>query len=185
MLTAWPDGRLGVGGRNGDEVSEGLEFVLRAALIGIGATAVMDLWAAFQKLVFGVPSLDYGMVGRWMGHIARGRFVHESIGKSSAVRGERAIGWGAHYAIGIAFAGLLVAIWGLDWAYRPTPLPALIIGLLTIVAPFFILQPGMGAGIAASRTPKPNLARLRSLVAHMSFAVGLYASALLWAALMA
>jgi hypothetical protein len=95
------------------------------------------------------------------------------------------IGWGAHYAIGIVFAGLLVAIWGLDWARHPTPLPALIIGLLTIVAPFFLLQPGMGAGIAAPRTPKPNLARLRSLVAHASFAVGLCGSALLWAALMA
>jgi Protein of unknown function (DUF2938) len=80
-------------------VSEGLEFVLRAALIGIGATAVMDLWAAFQKLVFGVPSLDYGMVGRWIGHVARGCFVHENIGKSSAVRGERVIGWGARHRL--------------------------------------------------------------------------------------
>jgi hypothetical protein len=164
-------------------VSEGLEFVLRVALIGIGATAVMDLWAAFQKLVFGVPSLDYGMVGRWMGHVARGCFVHENIGKSSPVRGERVIGWGAHYAIGIVFAGLLVALWGLDWAHNPTPLPALMIGLLTIVAPFFILQPGMGAGIAASRTPSPNVARLRSFIAHTAFGVGLYGSALLSALL--
>lgn len=56
-----------------------MEFVVRAALIGIGATAVMDLWAAFLKRFFGVPALDYGLVGRWFGHLPRGRFVHDSI----------------------------------------------------------------------------------------------------------
>ena len=50
-----------------------------------------------------------------------------------------------------------------------------------IVAPFFIMQPGMGLGIAASKTPKPNLARLRSAVTHTVFGVGLYLSALLTA----
>jgi hypothetical protein len=37
-------------------MSEGLEIVVRAALIGIGATVVMDLWALFLKRFFGVPS---------------------------------------------------------------------------------------------------------------------------------
>jgi hypothetical protein len=35
----------------------------------------------------------------------------------------------------------------------------------------------MGLGIAASRTPKPNVARLRSLATHTAFGVGLYGSA--------
>ncbi|MDO9126054.1 MAG: DUF2938 family protein, partial [Parvibaculum sp.] len=38
---------------------------------------------------------------------------------------------------------------------------------------------GMGAGIAASKTPKPNAARLRSLVSHTVFGIGLYVAALL------
>ena len=38
----------------------------------------------------------------------------------------------------------------------PTFLPALLVGIGTVAAPFFILQPGMGAGIAASRTPNPR-----------------------------
>jgi Protein of unknown function (DUF2938) len=49
--------------------------------------------------------------------------------------------------------------------------------------PFFIMQPGLGAGIAASRTPKPNASRLRSVVSHFVFGVGLYASAVLSARL--
>jgi hypothetical protein len=160
-------------------MSEEIEFAVRAALIGIGATVVMDLWAAFLKRFFGVRGLNYGLVGRWIGHFPRGRFVHDNIAQASPVRGELAIGWGAHYAIGIVFAALLLAIWGLEWARQPSPLPALAIGLLTSVAPFFIMQPGMGAGIAASKTPKPNIARLLTIAAHTAFGIGLYASALL------
>ena len=35
----------------------------------------------------------------------------------------------------------------------------------------------MGAGIAASRTPRPNAARLQSLVTHAVFGLGLFATA--------
>jgi hypothetical protein len=160
-------------------MTEAQEFIVRAALIGIGATAVMDLWNAIQKHFLGVPGPSYAMVGRWLGHFPRRRFVHDSIAKAAPVRGELAIGWAAHYAIGIIFAGLLLAVWGLAWARRPTLLPALIVGLATLAAPFLIMQPGMGAGIAASKTPNPSMARLRSLANHATFGIGLYVSALL------
>lgn len=150
------------------------DLFLRAVLIGVGATLVMDLWALLLKRLFGVPSLDYAMVGRWLGHLPQGRLTHPDIARSAPVASELAIGWIAHYAIGILFALLLLAIWGPAWAARPTLLPALIVGIATVAAPLLILQPGMGAGIAASRTPKPGVARLRSLMAHASFGAGLY-----------
>jgi hypothetical protein len=164
-------------------MNETLEFVLRTGLIGIGATAAMDLWAIFLKRAFGVLSLDYRLFGRWIGHLPSGRFIHENIAKASPVRGELMIGWGAHYLIGITFAALLLALWGLRWARSPSLFPALFIGIVTIVAPFFMLQPGMGAGIAASKTPKPNIARLKSLGAHSVYGFGLYGAALLTAML--
>ena len=43
-----------------------------------------------------------------------------------------------------------------------------------MAAPFLIMQPGMGAGIAASRTPRPAAARMQSLVTHGVFGLGLY-----------
>ena len=55
----------------------------------------------------------------------------------------------------------------------------MIVGLVTLVAPFFIMQPGMGLGIAASKTPNPNAARLKSIASHMVYGIGLYGSALL------
>ena len=39
------------------------------------------------------------------------------------------------------------------------------------------MEPGMGAGIAASRTPRPAASRLQSLVTHTIFGIGLYAAA--------
>ncbi|HAE48518.1 MAG: hypothetical protein CMO30_19720 [Tistrella sp.] len=147
--------------------------ILGAIIVGIGATAVMDGWAIIQKRLFGAPSLDYRLVGRWIGHFPKGRFRHDGIGKAAPVRGEAVIGWSAHYAVGVAFAALLLIIWP-DWLRHPALLPALVIGIGSVVAPFFIMQPGLGAGFAASRTPKPWVSRFRSLVAHLSFAVGLF-----------
>lgn len=158
-------------------MGEAWESIARAAIIGAGATAVMDFWTLFLKRVFGLPSLDYAWVGRWIGHFPRGRLMHKSIGQSEPIVGETALGWSAHYAIGIVFAALLLGIWGLEWARDPTPLPALAVGVVTIVAPFFVMQPAFGIGIAASKVPNSNIARLRSLMTHLSFGIGLYVSA--------
>jgi Protein of unknown function (DUF2938) len=160
-------------------MSEELEVVIRAALIGVGATVTLDLWNGLLRRLFGVQSLSMGMLGRWFGHFVRGRFSHDSVAKAPPIRGERIIGWSAHYVIGIAWAALLLAIWGLEWARRPTWPPAMIVGLVTVVAPFFIMQPGMGLGIAASKAPRPNIARLKSLASHTVYGVGLYGSAVL------
>jgi hypothetical protein len=121
--------------------------------------------------------LDYALLGRWIGHFPRGRFFHERIATAKPIRWERPLGWLAHYAIGIAFAFPLLAIWGLDWARSPTILPPMLIGFATIVAPRFVMQPGMGLGVAASRSPRPGAARLRNLASHAVYGIGLYASA--------
>jgi hypothetical protein len=154
-----------------------MEMIVRAVLVGIGATLVMDLWAVLLKRGFGVRPLDYAMLGRWLGHMPAGTFAHARIAAAPAIPGERAIGWAAHYATGVAFAALLLAACGADWARQPTAGPALLTGLLTMAAPFLVMQPGMGLGIAASKAPQPNVARLRSLATHMVFGAGLYASA--------
>lgn len=155
-------------------MSEAANYLACALLIGAGATAVMDLWAIVRKRLFGLPSLDYALVGRWLVYMTRGRFRHTPIAASAPVNGERVIGWAAHYAIGIAFAAVLLSVWGLDWAHSPTLGPALIVGIGSVAAPFLVMQPGMGAGIAASRTPRPNVARFHSVVTHGIFGLGLY-----------
>ena len=151
-------------------------YLVCALLIGAGATVVTDIWAIARRRLFGIPLPDYGLVGRWLAYLAHGRFRHDRIAATPPVPRERLIGWSAHYLIGVAFAAMLLAIWGLDWARHPTLGPALIVGIGTVAAPFLIMQPGMGAGIAASRTPHPAAARVQSLVTHAIFGLGLYAT---------
>lgn len=148
-----------------------LLFIL---FIGIGATAVMDVWSIVRKPLLGIPLPNYGMVGRWIAHMSHGQFRHNAIAASRPIRGEYIIGWTIHYLTGIAFAALLIAIWGPSWTHNPTIGPALAIGVGTVVAPFLLMQPGMGAGIAASRTQNPASARLQSLITHTVFGLGLY-----------
>ncbi len=158
-------------------MNENVEAVLRTLLIGVGATLTMDVWAAVLRR-FGVPSLDFALLGRWIGHLPQGRFFHQGIGRTPPVRGEAVIGWMAHYAIGITFAALLVDTFGLAWARSPTVVPALMIGICTVVAPLLILQPAMGAGIASSKTATPLFNAGKSVVTHTVYGLGLYLSAL-------
>ncbi len=157
-------------------MSEALHFGAHALVIGVGATLLLDLWTALMSRL-GIAAPNWRLVGRWIGHFPRGRFTHDDVSAAEAIPGEHVIGWTAHYVIGAAYAALLMTLAGPAWAQEPTLLPALLFGWATLVAPFFIMQPGMGAGIAASRTPKPDAARLKSLMSHTVFGFGLYAAA--------
>jgi len=163
-------------------VNSTAELVARSLLIGVGATLVIDVWAALLRRL-GVPSLDLAWLGRWIGHLPRGRFVHVRIAQAAPIRGELWIGWCAHYAIGIGFAALLLAVCGLEWARTPTLAPALLVGVATVAAPLFVLQPALGAGIASSKTPRPVFNSLKSLATHSVFGLGLFLAAYLIAAL--
>ncbi|MBP6901280.1 MAG: DUF2938 family protein [Burkholderiaceae bacterium] len=155
---------------------------LQVAAIGIGATALMDLWLLAQARLGLAPS-NVAMIGRWVGHLARGRLAHAAIGRAAPVRHEQALGWLTHYAVGIAFAAALAGLAGAPWLQRPSPWPALAFGLATVAAPWLVMQPAMGAGIAARRSGAPLRNALRSLANHAVFGLGLYAAAALLAAI--
>lgn len=160
-----------------------MDHLLRTAAIGIVATGVMDAWGVLREPLFGFPRADYRLIGRWFAYMPRGRFRHASIAAAPSLPGEHAIGWMAHYAIGISFAALLVLLGGEAWLRRPTPGLALVVGLSTLAAPLLIMQPAMGAGIAASKTPNPGAARVQSTVTHLIYALGLLAAGWLGALL--
>src|SRR5215510_8083226 len=145
-------------------------------MIGIGATLFLDLWLLLLSRMK-LATLNFRPVGRWIGYMPFGRFTHEAIAKASPVRGELVTGWATHYAVGITFALLLVGLCGPEWTRSPSLLPAVIVGVGTVIAPLFIMQPAMGAGIAFRRTATPVMNCVRSLANHAVFGVGLYLSA--------
>lgn len=155
-----------------------IELLIGAVIVGLGATLVMDLWAVFLKRAFSIPSPNYCLVGRWLRHMTDGVFRHSSIAAAAQKPAECTTGWIAHYAIGALFAVAFVALATPQWLRSPTPIPALLFGIVTVGFPFLVMHPSFGLGLAASKTPNPAQARLRSLMNHAAFGVGLYVSAL-------
>ena len=100
------------------------DFLWRSVAIGCGGTAAFDIWALLLAYVFRQPKPNWGLVGRWFAHLAKGIFFHSDIAEAQAVPNETAIGWIAHYVIGIIYAAALVAIAGEAWVANPTFLPA-------------------------------------------------------------
>lgn len=148
-----------------------------AFVMGLGATLAFDMWGQFMKLVLKTPPSNLCLVGRWIMHMPAGVFRHAHISASPRMRLECVAGWVAHYAIGITFALIFVALAGEGWLLHPTLIPALGFGVATVLAPLFIMQPAMGLGVAASRAANPRQARARSLLNHAAFGIGLYLSA--------
>lgn len=162
-------------------MAEGAGIILKAAAVGIGGTAILDLWSLLLQRLFGVPATNWGMVGRWIGNMPKGQFVQKSMPTAAPVRSENAVGWSAHYLIGAAYGLLLIGLAGFEWLRHPTILPPMILAIALLAAPWFIMMPGMGMGVAGSRTPKPATARLKSLMGHSVFGLGMYLTALLLA----
>jgi hypothetical protein len=156
-----------------------MELLLKGVVIGIGATVLMDLWAVFLWKVFRQARPNWGPVGRWFWHLKNGTVFHNDIAKAEPYAHEHALGWIGHYAVGILYGVILALLAGADWFASPTFLPAWILGLVTVGAGWFLLQPGLGLGVAASKLPNANTVRVFNLISHTVFALGLYGTALL------
>ncbi|TIU20800.1 MAG: DUF2938 domain-containing protein, partial [Mesorhizobium sp.] len=73
-------------------------------------------------------------------------------------------------------AALLMGVWGIDWARYPTLLPALLVGMFSVVAPFFLMQPAFGAGRqprnsqpAHCASARPHVLRVRTVCRCVAF----------------
>ena len=154
-------------------------YFLSPILIGIGATLTFDLWGLFLKHTFKVAPSNFCLVGRWILYMPEGIFKHSNIGTTPQKSGECTAGWITHYMTGVAFSIAFVVFAGKDWLQHPALIPAILFGVFTALAPFLIMQPAFGLGIAASKTPNPTQARLRSLINHITFGFGLYIFGLL------
>ncbi|MCG7625863.1 DUF2938 domain-containing protein [Epibacterium sp. Ofav1-8] len=160
------------------------QLIFRVILVGVGAAAIMDVWAVIAEALFAIPQSNFAMVGRWLGHMPQGSFSHDSIRAAAPITGEATLGWAVHYLVGVIFAAFYVGVGGQRQLRQPNVVIALMIGVGTIVFPFFLMQPAMGAGVMASNRPDPTFAQLKSLMSHLSFGVGLYVAAWLQATLL-
>jgi hypothetical protein len=141
-------------------------------ILGVGATLLIDVWNFSLSRLFGLRSLNLCLLGRWVGHMRRGVFRHRGIGSAAVQPRECAIGWIAHYGIGVVLACGFVLWRTASWLAQPTLAPAVLYGIATAVFPLFVLQPSLGLV-----TTHPMRARVKSLATHAVFGLGLYVCA--------
>jgi len=151
---------------------------IEALVVGIIATLATDLWLGMLQIV-GAPPANWALVGRWVALMPRGVFVHRPIAATPSVRGELAVGWGFHYVVGVAYAALYLAITRLVFASGPTLISALVFAIALLVAPWLVMQPALGLGFFAARTPHPSVTRIINISGHAAFGVGLYLGVIL------
>lgn len=149
--------------------------------MGVVATALMDIYAMALRATAGIPAPNWAMVGRWVRQVSKGHVFHDDIAAVPEGTNEAALGWVFHYAVGIFYGVALAALMGHEWLAAPTLLPAWIFSILMLGFGWFLLQPGLGLGWAASKTPNPALVRVLGLAAHTVFGVGLWLGALVLA----
>lgn len=160
------------------------DLLVHILLTGVGATLCMDLWALLLKRRFGIPSLDYALVGRWFLGMFDGRWFHATIVTAPPRRGENNrldIALRRRHRVCLypdRFGGHQV-VYGAGAAHRTVE------RLAELAAPFLVMQPALGFGVAAAKTAYPRKARLLSLLTHTVYGLGLLIAARLLAALYA
>ena len=160
-------------------------FIVNAVVSGIVATVALDLWQRLLFAVSGIPPANWAMAGRWFAHMPRGRFVHDAIAEAEPVEHELALGWVMHYLIGVlygfAYVGLVVFV----LAGTPSLLNGFVFGAVSVVVPWFMMQPALGLGFMGARAPNPAIPRYTALVGHCLYGVALFAGSALHSALIA
>lgn len=154
------------------------ELLIWGAAIGLGATALTDLVGILRQ-GWAATSGFYGLVGRWIGSVPSSGLTHTDIRTTKPVRAEAAIGWSAHILLGMLFGIGFVFLFGPSSLSAPKAWQGLSFGLGTVLVPWLIFQPLFGWGIAVSKAPEPWKLRLRSVITHVAFGVGLWLSALI------
>ena len=128
------------------------DLLVHILLTGVGATLCMDLWALLLKRRFGIPSLDYALVGRWFLGMFDGRWFHATIVTAPPRRGENNrldIALRRRHRVCLypdRFGGHQV-VYGAGAAHRTVE------RLAELAAPFLVMQPALGFGVAAAKPP--------------------------------
>ena len=151
------------------------EFIL-GLIVGVLATVTMDAVAviALRLGIAGRGPRRTGpdLIGRWVGYLLRGKFRHTNILQTPSLRGELALGFAAHYSIGIVLTFVYLGLLLMAHA-KPTALSAILYGLATTVLPWFLMFPSQGMGWLGKDAPgDAHLARV-SLFNHFIFGVGI------------
>ncbi|MBO9452117.1 DUF2938 family protein [Tropicibacter sp. R16_0] len=154
------------------------ELMTWGGALGLGATLITDCVGVLRQ-GFAATHGFYCLVGRWLGSVHRQGLFRGDIRAAQPIQAEAALGWAAHIGLGVGFGMAFAALFGPAALRMPQVWQGLSFGVLTVLVPWLVFQPFFGWGIAVSKTPEPWRMRLRGLITHAVFGLGLWLSALL------
>lgn len=153
--------------------STNMLLIIQSILIGTLTTLFMDGIAWLREKIFQIKPLNYAFVGRWVLSWKDKKYFHENIVTSPTKKHEALWGWCIHYLIGIFWVFLYLVLNNL-YSFDDIFLSILIFSLSTTLVPFLIMQPALGFGLFASKTPSPLVSIKNSLIIHTFFGFGMY-----------
>jgi Protein of unknown function (DUF2938) len=157
--------------------------ILEIIIVGVVATLTLDIWQQIYRVAFGTPITDWAIIGRWAANLPRGQIVNENIGSAPAVPHEHAIGWVVHYLVGIGYAVVYLVLMWFILGIPPSFISAMIFGAISVSVTWFAMEPILGAGVMASKTPNRQAAMIHDFTSHLSFGFGLFLGTVIFRAL--
>ncbi|WP_434777927.1 DUF2938 family protein [Neisseria sp. Ec49-e6-T10] len=150
-----------------------MQILIKIIILGVGATAIMDMLGHVRNILLGIKSLDYSIVGRWILSWHDRKFFHPNIWASPKKRQEKTVGWLAHYLIGVIWVSILIFVQN-SWLDKPDFISAMILAAITSLFPFLLMQPAFGLGLFACKTTRPIKSIINTLISHFFFGVGIF-----------
>ena len=150
-------------------------FFIHTVSIGILATLFMDLFSIINKKLFKITPLNYAIIGRWVLHWKSCKFAHNNIMQTQTLKNELVLGWIIHYITGVSWT-YLYFVMCTYFSYEINLLNTIIFTSITTLLPFMVIQPFLGFGFFAYKTPSPIHSIRNSLIAHITFGVGIFYS---------
>tara|TARA_Y100001956_G_scaffold82919_1_gene106818 strand:- start:3519 stop:4010 length:492 start_codon:yes stop_codon:yes gene_type:complete len=151
------------------------EVLVLGAVAGLGATVFTDLIAILRQ-GWAVTHGFYCLVGRWVGSFRYHGPVHDDIRASVPVVGEAMFGWSAHVLLGVMYGIGFAMLFGSSALEKPQIWQGLSFGIATVLVPWLIFQPLFGWGFAMSKAPDPWTLRMKGVITHTVFGLGVWVS---------
>ncbi|MBT0958936.1 DUF2938 family protein [Alphaproteobacteria bacterium KMM 3653] len=151
------------------------ELLFVGAATGLGATIVLDLFAVLRQ-GWAPTHGFYCLVGRWVGLLPQNGLFHDDIRSSAPLTSEAMLGWGAHILLGVVYGVAFAIIFGMSAIVTPQLWQGLSFGLATVLVPWLIFQPLFGWGLGMSKAPDPWKMRMKGVINHTVFGLGIWLS---------
>jgi len=150
-----------------------MNLIISGIVAGVIGTMFMDLMNNLVARTGLLLKIDMALLGRMTAGWTHGRFIYNHPDELEPVPNEKIYGYLTHFAIGISLAVPFITLWGLFVKNPLTPFGAIIFGISTTAASFFLVYPSMGLGVCGLKSPVKIKAFVSPLANHFFYGVGL------------